>query len=278
MIHAITTYATIVVLAASPSAEDSFYYPTDLELTADAMTAHASAEVVEAKRAEVERGVLELLKKHKIELRSQGTDAARLGIELAWLNAKRTTYVVKISCERPDGGTHTLSFETLGDHFDVLERIEKDLPTILGWLERPSLTETSDVPPPTTAPTDTSPPPPDTQPDRRIGPLGWTGIALMAAGIGPLVAGAVLYPQTRTRLVQVDTETGYTIGEKTGPRHPVTTTGTLIGVGSVFIVTGIGLLVGDQVRRKKHHRERSSSTLSPTFSAEHVGLTLTGSF
>jgi hypothetical protein len=275
MIHPITTYATIVVLAAGPTAEDSFYYPTNVELKADAMTAHAAAEVVEEKRAEIERGVLELLKKHRIELDGQDADAARLAIDLAWLNAKRTTYVVKIHCKRPDGGTHTLGFEILGDQFDVIDRIEQDLPTILGWLERPSASADAPVPSPKTAPPDTTPPP-DPPRDRKVGPMGWTGIALMVAGVGPVIAGAVLYPQTRTRLVQVDTGAGVETREMVEPRYSDAVTGSLIGVGSVMFVVGVGLLVGDQVRRKKDRAR--ASTFTPVFSADQVGVALTGRF
>jgi hypothetical protein len=275
MISTLITYATIVVLATAPAEDDAFYYATKLELESDDLAANASAEMVASDRSLIERGLLDLLGHHHIQMAAGADEAAELTVELAWANKKKTIYAVEIRCERPDGGTHSKSFEVLGDADDVLAKIEEDLPTILGWLERPSPSKAS-AEPPTPTVTDVSDPPERTGNPRTVGPLGWTGIALMTAGIGPLVAGAVMFPQTRTRLVQVDTGSGVETQERIEPKYPDALTGALIGVGSVFVVAGVGMLVGDQVRRKKGRAR--ASTFAPTFSAERVGFTITRRF
>lgn len=115
---------------------------------------------------------------------------------------------------------------------------------------------------------DTHEPTPLVPPPKVVGPLGYGGIWLGAAGLGGVIAGAVLLAQGQeTRL---DSEPRYQLVDDRGPAGAVA-----LGVGGAAMVAGAVLIAVDQTvgrRNRKRRAEQARRQVLPAVSPRSVGL------
>jgi len=119
-------------------------------------------------------------------------------------------------------------------------------------------------------PTEEEPPPPRT---RRVGGVGWAGIASAAVGIAVGVGGVVDLRRPPERLAQPLTDRQFRL------ERSRTLGRTLVGVGVGMVVAGAVLLVVDQTVLLERRRQRARTTvLTPIALESAAGLAWIGHF
>ena len=254
--------------AAEPPSQD--YHPAHITIDTSALRSDLDPEEVDKQQDLFERDVPTFFLGKSRLVETASDDAAEVRIIVRWDDFADFRYGVRIEATTPDGRDHDTSFVFQGDEHDLLTRMKDEVPTVLGWLERPD--EAAPPPPSST------PPPGDVSstgkttpaPEPRLHALGKAGIGVAAVGLAAGIAGAVLF--TRTDL---ETTLNGERRERTQERgHPALSVA-LMAAGGAVLITGAALLATDLARPAK---PKARAHLTPVLSTSGGGLSLSGRF
>lgn len=108
---------------------------------------------------------------------------------------------------------------------------------------------------------------------KRLGSLGYAGIASLALGVGMTVGGVVVLAEDPS--VRIPPED--TLIEEVTSRRPLGAA--LAGVGGALVVSGVVMIVVDQtILRKRRSKARVAARVRPSVSTAGVGVSLIGRF
>lgn len=171
-----------------------------------------------------------------------------LTIDVDWIEGSTTDFLVTLSASYRSTTLEPARFECREcSATELLDRTEARARESLEELfERASMEpEEQPSPPPAALPLS---PPPAPQPRKKLGGLGWGGVASLSVGVASVVTGGVLVSLGQARL-----ESDPTNLRDFRPPGYVT-----LGVGGAALVTGTILLVLD----RKHARTDATATRS----------------
>lgn len=241
--------------------------------------------VAKLARAEVTDAMLAELTRRGVTLVDEDAQAT-LRVSLWWEDYEKSHYGIKAEVIR-DGQSRILMTDEceLCDEAKVAHVVTDMLSGLMGHLvierEEPAQVEAPVEPEPAETEPEVEPqtdgPPPEDQPEqphaKRIGGVGYAGIAAAAAGLGVGIGGLVVAVQTPAeRLASNDDTTTEVVN-----RRPLGLA--LVGTGAGLVVAGAVLIAVDQtVLRKRRERGTSTTALVPTLSPYGAGLAWVGRF
>ena len=176
-----------------------------------------------------------------------------LTIDIDWIEGSTTDFLVTLSASDRSTTLEPVRFECREcSATELLDRTEARARETLEELFERASTEPEEQqpsPPPAALPLSPSPAP---QPRKKLGSLGWGGVASLSVGVTSVVAGGVLVSLGQARL-----ESDPTSLRNFRPPGYVT-----LGVGGAALITGAILLVLD----RKHARTDATATrrIAPT--------------
>ena len=254
--------------ASEPASQD--YHPAHITIDTSALRSDLDPQEVDKQQDLFERDVPTFFLGETQLVETASDDSAEIRIIVRWDDFADFRYGVRIEATTPDGREHDTSFVFQGDEHDLLTRMKDEVPTVLGWLERPD----EATPPPASStpspgnlssPGETTPPP-----EPRLHALGKAGIGVAAVGLAAGIAGVVLF--TRTDL---DTTLNGDRRERTQERSHPTLSVALMAAGGAVLITGAALLATDLARPAK---PKARAHLTPVLSSSGGGLSLSGRF
>ena len=269
--------------APSSSEDKANYVPTRVEVDIEPLVAQSPAEDPAAERMaaeDVRDQAIQRLGKALAERdvpMADGEGQAVVKVRLQWKVYLDSHYLIRIDVER-DGHTEpvTDSLEcVLCNGAKLADALAQKTPELLDYLK---VEPAGAAPPPeldvaadgaTPAQTD-----PDSttgdEPRRKIGPVGYGGIAAAVVGVAGIAGGAVLLARGEELSLEPDQRF-----QRIDDYRPWG--GALVGVGGVVFVTGVVLVVLDQtVLRKRRKRAADRGGIRPALHARGAtaGFTL----
>ena len=196
----------------------------------------------------------------------KGIDPDEVVVSIVWVDRDAIEYGIRIAIETDEGSVSATDGDTRGPVVArCRECTESELVTLCveGMLEALSVYEDSkqepepppaDEQPPVEEPVRDTTPTPTRDQGRKIGPLGWAGVAGIAVGVSGVVAGGVLIGLDTRRLDD----------DPTKLRHFRPPGYAVLGAGAGVLVTGVVLVAVDVVRHKRK-RTAFSPVLAPDF-------------
>lgn len=285
----IVSSALVFMLAVEPG--EPRYLPTSIEVDVEKLVEQAPDKDEEFQRLEritsdrtgqqVRESVRETLVQHGVPLES-GAPSVAVVVRLEWKVYLDSHYVAHIIARGRDGTEQVVDVECkLCSEPKLAATVAEHVSEILPALEAAEAAPQDEPTPGSTEPRVAEPQPQpvgpgdevDTDHARKVGPVGWAGVASLALGVGVTVGGIIVLSEDPTvQLQPLDRHV-----EETISRRPLGIG--LTATGASLLGAGIVMLVLDQtILRRRRARGRASAEVVPSISPTRAGLALTGRF
>lgn len=186
-----------------------------------------------------------------------------LTVDVGWKGESRADYAVVATVANERVLAHAESVCELCNSKELLTMVDAQVATALSELQLeeppPEAKPAPVVSAPEVAPASTA---------KRVGPLGWGGLALLVAGTGTAVAGGILIGKGKEETLANDTR----LLRSVNYRRPGII---VLSVGTAAALAGGAMFVIDQVRRRPSKREIA---MAPVFGFGMAGVALAGKF